>query len=445
MELLSLAYALSLLTYSLGAILFGSPLPIRSVKRWGVLMMYDGLASAVLVSVYSLLLKLGDYLLGVVGASWPFFMSWLTGRTATLVASYLAIQSLAAALKVSGGDVLLELLRHVGSLIATSLTAIKMVYLISAIAFSLRDKILAIGILLYTLPMRVGKGVGAAMISLSIVYYIGLPLMPVFAQVFEAPPVPIAGGRYGAVSGTVVDALDRPLPYAVVKLYKDSRDPIVVVLGDPEGRFYAGPPQDLLASGERLKVEVVFMGYILEADPQVVEVPWSGRLKINNVLYLGGGFALLVVGIVQLSALNVSQGSVELKLTALDPQTTLSPVKLKAVRLDWFTVDDSAADCRWSSFSWGGLEFEECHLALGAGEHRISVGYSGAYLQRPEVEERRYGNAGDVLEYINMVQTAAVSYLYSYLLLPSAYLVILSASSYALSRFLGGGLRLRVL
>lgn len=444
MELLSLAYALSLLTYSLGAILFGSPVPIRSVKKWGVLMMYDGLASAVLVSVYSLLLKLGDYLLEVLGASWPFFMAWLTGRTATLVTSYLAIQSLATALKISGADILLELLKHVGGLVATSLTAIKMVYLISAIVYILRDKILALGILLYTLPMRVGKSVGAAMIALSIIYYIGLPLMPVFAQVFETPPVPIAGDRYGAVSGTVVDVWSRPAPYAVVKLYKDSRDPAVVVLGDAEGRFYVGPPHDLLALGERFKVEVVFMGYVLETDPPMVEVPWSGRLKVNNVLYAGRGLALMVTGIVQLSTPNLSTGLVELKLTVLDSKATLVLVKLKSVRIDGFSMNGSRVSCPWSSFSWGGLELEECYTALDVGEHEVSVSYSEGHLPRPDVEERRYTSVGDAMEYLSLAQTTAVSYLYSYLLLPSAYLVILSVSSYALSKFLGGGLRLRI-
>ncbi|MEM4543244.1 MAG: hypothetical protein QW583_05315, partial [Sulfolobales archaeon] len=68
----------------------------------------------------------------------------------------------------------------------------------------------------------------------------------------------------------------------------------------------------------------------------------------------------------------------------------------------------------------------------------------GSYVPRPKVEEKHYVDIGDIVGYLNVIQTTAVSYLYSYLLLPSAYLIILSASSYALSKFLGGGLRLRV-
>jgi hypothetical protein len=75
----------------------------------------------------------------------------------------------------------------------------------------------------------------------------------------------------------------------------------------------------------------------------------------------------------------------------------------------------------------------------------VAVSYSGVEYPKPETEEKHYVDYGDVVEYLSSLQTTAASYLYSYLLLPSAYLVLLSASSYALSKFLGGGLRLKFL
>jgi len=445
MELLSLAYMLSLLTYSLGAVFYGSPLPLKSVKKWGVLMMYDGLASAVLVSTYSLLLKLGDYFLAILNASWPNFIAWLTGRATTLVVSYLAIQSIAAALRVSGADILVELMKHVSSLVATSLTAIKMIYLVSTVVYSLRDKILAIGILLYTIPLRMGKSVGAAMIALSIVYYIGLPLMPAFASAFESSPLPIAYDRYGAITGSIVDALGSPIPHAVVKLYRSSRDPVVVVLGDSEGRFYVGPPQDLLALEDEFKAEVVFMGYAFEADPQVIKVPWSGSLRISNMFYAGKGLSVVVIGIVEISSINLMSESVILDLEVLSSEATIGFLKLASVEVENIFIGVEPIECRWNSFSWEGLEVEECFISFSEGRYSIQLNYLGSYVPRPKVEEKHYIDVGDIVGYLNTIQTTAVSYLYSYLLLPSAYLIILSASSYALSKFLGGGLRLRII
>ncbi|MEM1623596.1 MAG: hypothetical protein QW543_05655 [Sulfolobales archaeon] len=444
MELLSLAYMLSLLTYSLGAVLYGSPLPLKSIKKWGVLMMYDGLASAVLVSAYSLLLKLGDYFLAILGASWPNFIAWLTGRMTTLVASYLAIQSIATALKVSGADILVELLKHVGSLIATSLTAIKTIYLISIVVYSLRDRVLAIGILLYTIPLRMGKSAGAAMIAISIVYYIGMPLMPVFALALESPQPPIAGDRYGAITGGVVDVLGNPVPHAVVKFYKSSRDPAIVVLGDFDGKFYVGPPKDLLSLGEEFEVEVVFMGYALGVDPALIKVPWSGPLRVSSMLYAGEGLSIVFIGILEISSTNLSSGYVVLNLRVLSSEATLIFLKLASVKVEEILVGAEPISCRWSTFSWGGLEVEECSVTLSEGKYEVKVSYFGSHVPRPKVEEKHYVNVSDIIEYLNVIQTAAVSYLYSYLLLPSAYLIILSASSYALSKFLGGGLRLRV-
>ncbi len=444
MEILPLAYSLSLLTYSLGALLYGSPLPVKSVKKWGVLMMYDGLASAVLVSSYSLLLRLGEHLLGALGASWPSFIDWLTSRTAVLVTAYLAAQSLATSLKLSGADVLLELLKHVASLIAASLTAIKMIYLISIVVYSLRDRILAVGVLLYAIPLRVGKGVGAAMIALSLIYYVGLPLMPAFAHAFESPQLPAVGERYGSISGKVVDVLERPVPHPIVSLYRDSGDPTATRVGDAEGRFHFGPPQDLMPLGEGFDAEVVFMGYRLRPDPARLSVPWTGVLRIGNLLYAGGGLAIIFVGVLELRDFNLSTGSVVLEINVLSSGATLFLLKLAPVQVNEIAVNGERVECSWSSFSWRGLAIEECRIALEAGESSVQISYSGDGYPRPDAEAKHYVNVGDVVDYLNILLTTAASYLYSYLLLPSAYLAILSASSYALSRFLGGGLRLRV-
>lgn len=444
MELLSLAYTLSLLTYSLGAVLYGSPIPIRSIKKWGVLMMYDGLASVILVSLYSLIMRLGDYLLGVLGASWPYFMAWLTGRTAILVTSYISIQSIATILKTVGADVLLELLKHVGNLIATTLTAIKMMYLISMIVYGVRDKILAIGVLLYTLPIRVGKSVGATMIALSIVYYVGLPLMPAFAAFFETTPIPIYSDRYVSISGAVVDAVGGTVPYAVVELHGDSADPVAVVVGDVYGRFYVGPPTDTISVGREFSVKVDFMGYRIQPDPGRVAAPWNGTLRLCNLIYPGNGLALLIAGIIEVASFNSTGSSFSMNISVISSEATLGLVKLAEVGVAEIEVDEGIPGCSWSSFSWAGLSFEECFIYLDQGEHYITVSYSGKPYLKPDVGEKHYLEISDVVEYLNILQTAAVSYVYSYLLLPSAYLIVLSTSTYALSKFLGGSLRLRL-
>lgn len=446
MELLPLAYSLSLLTFSLGTVLYGSPIPVKPVKKWGVLMMYDGMASALLVSLYSLLVRLGDYLLTVLGASWPQFMIWLTSRTSILVTFYIGLQSMATALKISGVDLLAELLKHVGGLVATSLTAIKVIYLISAVIYSIRGKILAVGILLYSIPLRIGKTAGAAMIALSLVYYVGLPLMPTFAAFFESPSTVMPDNNYGSIEGVVVDVVGRPIPYPIVRLYiTDNIEPAVVVIGNEDGKFYVGPPQNLIKLGKELEADVLFMGYKLSPDPTTLEIPWTGTLKINNIMYLGNGLSMIFSGILIIETIEYpSPTSTVIKLSVIDSAARLGFLKMASTNVSRLLVDSKELACTWTSFNWRGMLLDECFIQLDPGTYIVTVGhYSGMGYPKPEIEEKHYIDYGDVMDYLNSLQTIAASYLYSYLLLPSAYLVFLSTSSYILSKFLGGGLRLR--
>lgn len=42
--------------------------------------------------------------------------------------------------------------------------------------------LIAIGVLLISLPFRMGKGIGGTLISSSMVFYVGLPYLPIFMQ-----------------------------------------------------------------------------------------------------------------------------------------------------------------------------------------------------------------------------------------------------------------------
>jgi len=409
-------------------------------------MMYDGIASAILVSAYGLVIKLGDYLLAVVNADWGGFTVWLTSRASVLVSTYLLIQSLGAMLKVSGAEMLLEILKHVGTLLATALTAIKTIYLISMVIYSLRDKILAVGVLLYSLPFRAGRSVGAAMIAASLVYYIGLPLMPAFAAVFEAPPIATPSSGLGSIRGRVVDAIGNPLPNAVVELYGSSSvEPDVAVVGDPTGAFYIGPPYDMLTEGTSFTPSVVFMGYRFTLDPPYLKVPWEGTLRVYNLVYAGQSLTLVLIGVLHIGNLSRVGNKLTALLEVLSETASLAILKLSSVNVSSAMVNGEGLKCSWEGFSWAEITLEECYLNLGRGSYSIELEYLGVEYPRPAITEKHYVGVVDVLDYLISLQVVAVSYVYSYLLLPSAYLVVLSASTYALSKFLGGGLRFRLI
>jgi hypothetical protein len=410
------------------------------------MMMYDGIASAILVSAYGLVIKLGDYLLSIVGADWGNFTIWLTSRTGVLASMYLLLQSLGTMLKASGAEVLLEILKHAGALLATALTAIKTVYIISMVIYSLRDKILSIGVLLYSLPFRVGRSVGAALIAASLIYYIGLPLMPAFATIFEAPPVAMPSSGLGSIRGGVVDSLGNPLPNAVVELYGSGAvEPDVVVVADTSGRFYVGPPHDVMTEGTAFTSSVVFMGYRFTPDPSYLKVPWEGSLRVYNLVYAGQGLALSLIGVFYVGNVSRVGDGLLLDMEVLSETASVTILKLSAVNVSSIAVNGEDLQCSWGEFTWAGITVEECFVNLNRGTYTIELKYLGTEYPRPAITEKHYVGTADVLDYLISLQTIAISYVYSYLLLPAAYLTILSASTYALSKFLGGGMRFRLI
>jgi hypothetical protein len=410
------------------------------------MMMYDGIASATLVSAYGLMIKLGDYLLSIVNADWGNFTVWLTSRTGVLVSMYLLLQSLGAMLKASGAEVLLEILKHAGALLATALTAIKTVYIISMVIYSLRDKILAVGVLLYSLPLRVGRSVGAALIAASLVYYIGLPLMPAFAAIFEAPPVTMPSSGLGSIRGRVVDALGSPLPNAIIELYGSSTvEPDVVVVADTSGRFYVGPPYDVMTEGTAFTSSVVFMGYRFTPDPSYLKAPWEGSLRVYNLVYAGQSLALMLIGVFYIGNMSRVCSELLLNMEVLSETASVAILKLSIVNVSSIVVNGESLQCSWREFTWAGSTIGECFINLSRGSYTIELEYLGAEYPRPATTEKHYVSTADILDYLISLQTIAVSYVYSYLLLPAAYLAVLSASTYALSRFLGGGLRFRLI
>jgi hypothetical protein len=132
-------------------------------------------------------------------------------------------------------------------------------------------------------------------------------------------------------------------------------------------------------------------------------------------------------------------------MEVLSETASVTILKLSAVNVSSIAVNGEDLQCSWGEFTWAGLAVEECLVNLDRGTYTIELRYLGTEYPRPATTEKHYVGTADVLDYLISLQTIAISYVYSYLLLPAAYLTILSASTYALSKFLGGGMRFRLI
>lgn len=221
-EMLILSSSLSSLTYTIGTLLIGLPIPIGSLKRWGIKLINDGIYANIWVNLYGALSSISIDIQNWLGASWSNYFNWLNNMLVTEVDLYLLVKSaylMAVASLDPALQSLLSPLSFISSVISgiISLTATLMV--ISNVIYNYVPLFAALGILLLSLPFRVGRGIGGSLIAFSIIFWSALPYLPNFLDIFgvnllnlasEASKAPdlvqwfLTQGLPGLIEGTLV-------------------------------------------------------------------------------------------------------------------------------------------------------------------------------------------------------------------------------------------------
>mgnify|MGYP001772517116 CR=1 FL=1 len=189
---LDYAAILATITYTLGGLLFMLPIPVHGVKKWGQNMIKDGIYATFWTAIYDAVLKFANFLMGLLGASWPTYMFTLSTATGTLGAAYTMLAGIIAGAKAIGGldiPIISGIGKAVGSfqplIAATQGMGDLLEFYILLYAFSVfieftAPLLIALGVMFMSLPFRIGRGIGSMLIAFSLVFYIGLPLLPVF-------------------------------------------------------------------------------------------------------------------------------------------------------------------------------------------------------------------------------------------------------------------------
>jgi len=189
---LDYAALIATVTYTLGGLFYILPIPIHGVKKWGPAMIKDGIYATVWIAIYDAVLKLAYYIMGLLGASWGNYMITLTGAVSTLGATYTILAGIIAGAKVIGGldiPIISGIGNAVGSfqplISATNGVGDLLEFYILLYSFSVLIEfatpfLISLGVMFLSLPFRIGRGIGSMLIAFSLVFYIGLPLLPAF-------------------------------------------------------------------------------------------------------------------------------------------------------------------------------------------------------------------------------------------------------------------------
>jgi len=177
-EVLFYAQLLASLSYSLGSLFYALPIPVYGIKKWGPKLISDSIYTMVWTAIYTGVLGFTQQLLSLLGVSWSSYFQWLYQVENYDIIQYELIKAMLDALQYLGGTFAPFMLFSFLLSIATSF--VEFLTITSQMIYQYTGIFVALGILLMSLPFRIGRSIGASFISASLVFYVGLPYLPTF-------------------------------------------------------------------------------------------------------------------------------------------------------------------------------------------------------------------------------------------------------------------------
>ncbi|GAB6148501.1 hypothetical protein [Stetteria hydrogenophila] len=443
-DVLSIAYYLALLTFSTGVLIYALPLPWRSVKSWAPRLIGDSIYAVALISTYLVILKFTDYLLGLLGGSWDTFWSWVSSAVGFITAlKTLVVTILAAARALQASWVVSSITwpidRVANLVLVTAATLSGLGWLVS----NYRDILIALGIVLLSLPLRIGRWAGAWLIAFAIVFYIGLPLLPAFSAWLAQPPSEGARFNFTVASVNLLDTTGGRVDSGVLRLsLTPGGDPIGVYPvedGIVDGKL--GPGRVSLPSNTPIYASLELDGLLLPLAPYPFTVEESGilapgptlNLTAVNLAYSDGLLAVVTSSSMVSVALEVEGGNVTIYTWA--PQEYYVDVRYPEGCV--VNVSHTAVAVEEGSWEWRGVKGKTLRLHSD-GAMALTLSYSGSCspdFKKPEARDYLLDVWG-ITSLINS-ETIASIILY-YITLPIMYNLTLASLAYGLARVLGG-------
>ena len=214
--LLTLSLYLAALTYFIGVLIYMLPLPFKGLKEWGPTLIKDAIYVTVWISIYNYVLGFAQGMLTAFGTSWNNYLSYLGSEETSLGEIYLYIlflyfltylpQLIQSYWKIDltsltgiilfvasflinfflGGIIhnIQDLLKSLASETLNIIFFLIVLQTISLLIYKGAPILIVLGILLMSLPFRIGRRAGSMFIATALVFYIGIPLMPVVLKPF---------------------------------------------------------------------------------------------------------------------------------------------------------------------------------------------------------------------------------------------------------------------
>ncbi len=441
MELLTLAVALASLTYALGALILGLPIPYRPLKRWGPRLMADAVATMIIVSSLGILLWLSDKVMEIIGVTWGNFYDWMTVRFTVLLAVYGVLQYVSTLLHSSGLDVLIPIVSGTVSAVSAALTGLRLIFFVALALQRLRYYFVVLGSVFYSIPFRIGKSVGATMISIGLVAYIAMPALPLFVEAFspDVPGLSMPSNQTFVVN--VKDSVGTPVPYPLLELRSSRGEVEGMIVGDMYGRVILGGGKDMLPPTFNYSVRVGFLGYYFDTVPSfITELSNDSTIVIPNLVYYAG-VGVLTRG-VMMDVVRDEPGKIRLRVVAVLTSPEVLVTKVAYIRDASVRVGNGTYECQWIRSYWLDIPLDTCQITGLEKGNMLSIDYLPGPYPGPNIREKRIVYGDSVEEMVESLTTYAAAVLYRELVLPAMYMGVVASLTAAAARVLGGSMRL---
>ncbi len=479
-NILLLAFSLSVLTYYLGTLIYALPIPWWGLKRWAPTLIYDGAASALLIFSAGVIVSSTEYIAGLLGASWGNFYSWSAQRI-----SYVAMFTAGIGLlktwfssNIVGGNVFGAFVNPLITALTYVMIALETITIIGLIVQTYFTKMIFLGILLFSIPFRIARSIGAGLLSFAIVFYVGLPLLPLFTSYFSLTTIDGSSFLVGKSLDELgvaycklsfIDANGNRIPW-VHAVFKDKSGIVYARYSSiSDGTIDAGRPDKGLPLNINMTVVVYLSGKSYSVIPKEFNVKRNGLFDpVTDPSYdyyctlyvpeVSWSFAPCLYASIRGEGEVVDgkyledQGLIELTVVARR-EISLEMVFPSSMTMEESFLDDiKVSPVIHEDHYNGNTVSHTAVINVYPGTHLFKAFFTGSpkppnkgvfgekYYVRDFIE-----GSGGIEGILRDAAKLIASLLVEWVILPTTYLTVLLSISYSLSRVIGGrGFRIPV-
>ncbi len=425
------------------------PIPIYGLKKWAPQLMVDGVFSAILVFSYSLIMWLIHYFSGILGSDWNMYSEWLLKEINIVVGVILLFKAIGISLSSMGlsflaNSLLSPLISSLTYLLVFLLTVSTLVYAL----YTLSHTLIAVGLVLHSIPFRITRSSGAMLISVVIIFSIGVPLMPSFVDLISNNVVEqVDENKYGVVYADLIvtDLVNNGISYSVIEFRGTDQNLLARYLANVVG-YVDSSDIDKGIPSEKTCVSIDIVGYkysfiitpkdLVEKKNDKLVLP----IKLNNVISIKPLHYMVFMGFhgnVSMVSITKSSGTIIVNSTTEYVLLLILPTEDDGkILLDNSSIEPNDV----VEYKWGNINFKAYKYIVSAGNHTISYEVRGNYCSKPVIDEVYYTrdtlgiSIDKPVYFINIVS----SLIYRIFIGPIVYVSILFTASTALAKLLGG-------